>query len=86
MPVPPARQRFDPHRARATYISERNRLRPVETETSSADTRHRANVDPSVGIPADDGLAAPGEGRRIAVPETLDFGRNAGTWRERLST
>jgi hypothetical protein len=55
-------------------------------EASSAEARDPANVDSSVGMPTDRGPAASGEGCRIAVPETLDYGRNAGTWRERLPT
>lgn len=86
MPVSRTRQRFDPRRALAIYISDRNRLRPVEMEASSAEARDPANVDSSVGMPTDRGPAASGEGCRIAVPETLDYGRNAGTWRERLPT
>lgn len=67
--------RWKPRRALEVYVSDRNRIRP-------------ASVDPEVDSKGGERNPVPeltSEGSSIPVPGTLEFGRSAGTWRDRKS-
>ena len=71
----PISGRRTPRRALDVYVSDRNRTRTPHLDRDVERTSGAGERFPELTSPA----------RSIPVPNILDFGRNAGTWRDRSS-
>lgn len=69
----------DWRRALDIYVAGRNRALSLEQKLAASDLGAQAG-----DLPSSSGTAPGGPTFGVSVPETLEFYRNAGTWRDRV--